>query len=168
MKINNIGISGHRPLRLGLDYSEKSQNLLKDFFVRRFDYYLTKNNIAPILNCGMALGSDCCAAWAFLELGLEYRAFVPFIGMESKWPVESQKKWRGLLDNAKEVRYISKEGYSPKKFIERDKAVVDASDLMFFLLDDKPEKSGTRHTFDYTIKQGIKYINLWEEFTRGL
>lgn len=80
----------------------------------------------------------------------------------------TQKKWRGLLDNAKEIRYISEEGYSAKKFIERDKAVVDASDLMVFLLDDKPEKSGTRHTFDYCIKQEIKYINLWPEFIREI
>lgn len=162
--MKTIGISGHRPPRLGLDYSEKSENLLKEFFVRKFDYYFKKNNSFPILNCGMALGSDCCAAWAFLELGLEYRAFIPFKGMESKWPFESQKKWHRLLDKALEVRYISKEGYSAKKFIERDKAVVNASDLMVFLLDDKPEKSGTRHTFDYCIKQGIKYINLWPEF----
>lgn len=161
-------ISSHRFPRLGLDYSEKSENLLKDFFVRKFNDYFVKNNTVAILNCGMAQGSDSCAAWAFLELGLEYRAFIPFKGMESKWPKETQKKWYRLLDNAKEVRYICEGGYDPKKFIERDKAVVDSSDLMVFLLDDKPEKSGTGHTFNYCVKQEVKYINLYPEFIRGV
>jgi len=76
--------------------------------------------------------------------------------------IETQKKWKKTLDKAIDTKYICEPGYKPSKFIERDKAVVNNSNLMFFLLDDKPEKSGTRHTFEYCVKQGIEYVNLWE------
>jgi uncharacterized phage-like protein YoqJ len=109
----------------------------------------------------MAQGSDICTTSAFLEMGYKFDAFVPFKGMESKWPTDSRRKWRSLLDNAKTVRYICQDGYAAWKFLKRDEVVVDSSDLMFFLLDDKPEKSGTRHTYNYAVKQGKQLINLW-------
>ena len=164
MRIEKVGISGHRPLRLLLDYSEESEILLRNFFIQYFDKYFEKHGIAPILNSGFAQGADIQAAYAFMELGLEYDAYLPFNGMELKWPTNAQKKWRDLLDMARNVYYICDGGYASWKFLRRDEAVVNNSDLMFFLLDDKPEKSGTRHTYEYTVKQGIKLENIFEEW----
>jgi uncharacterized phage-like protein YoqJ len=163
-----IGISGHRPPRLGLSYTKKDEEKLEEFFIQEFTNYFNKNPGDYELNSGGAQGTDQAAAIAFQSLGLPYNLLLPFNGMDAKWPSEAQKKFSDLLDNAKTVRYICQDGYAAWKFLKRDEAIVDNSDLMFFLLDNKPEKSGTRHTFDYCIKQEIKYINLWPEFIREI
>jgi uncharacterized phage-like protein YoqJ len=92
-----LGITGHRPPGLGCGYDipnpvyDKIYKALKDKF----------NELSPEkIISGMALGTDQWAACAAIELGIPFIAAVPFDGQDSKWPNESRKKFKFLLDSA--------------------------------------------------------------------
>lgn len=107
----------------------------------------------------MALGTDQWAAWAAMELNIPFIAAVPFEGQESKWPKESQQKFKILLDSAAEVVIVSPGGYAPEKMHLRDRWMVDNSDQLLGVWNGQ-EYGGTFGTIRYAQKQ----INKGREF----
>lgn len=90
-------VTGHRPQRLGLTYSERDRRLLARFALTTLG---TCCDLDATLLTGMALGWDQACAEAAQSLDMPYIAAVPFEGQESTWPEEAQRRYRQLIDSA--------------------------------------------------------------------
>lgn len=124
----------------------------------------------------MALGVDTWAAEAVLLCGHltnpehhQYRliAVIPFVGQQNKWPIESQLKWTKIIHKADDLFFVDKEGYAPWKLTNRNKWMVDRSDVVIAVWDGE-KKGGTYHCVSYAEKQGKKIINLWPDIQKSL
>lgn len=101
---------------------------------------------------GMALGTDQWAAEAAMELGIPFIAAVPCDGQDSMWPDESKRKYQVILDSAAEVVVVSPGPYAPAKMHERDRWMVDHSDMLLGVWSGV-RKGGTFGTIRYAEKQ---------------
>jgi uncharacterized phage-like protein YoqJ len=111
---------------------------------------------------GMAIGWDQVLAEACIDVGIEYRAYVPFKGQESKWPPNAQSVYNSLLDNASEVKYVCEEGYAPWKMQKRNEAMVDDSDLVLALWNGT--EGGTGNCIKYAQSKNKRITNLWPAY----
>ncbi len=149
--------TGHRPPKLGLDYSKASDDLLRNFVVEE----LKKLPGVTTIISGMATGYDQALAEAALVLGIPLWAVPAFQGMEAKWPKSGQKRYRDILLRADQVDYPSLPGYAPNKFAVRDRFMVDNCSSLLALFDENEQVSGTGITVGYARKIGIPVLNLW-------
>jgi uncharacterized phage-like protein YoqJ len=152
--------TGHRPPRLGLTYSTDDHNLLVGFVRKE----LAKLEGVNMVLTGGAQGFDQALYAAAWELGIPYTVAVPFVGQEVKWPEDAKRFYQAMLDDAADVVIVCDGGYAGWKFVQRDKWLVDHSDVLWALLDDRPEKSGTRHTVEHAVENNKPVTNLWERF----
>ncbi len=153
------GVTGHRPLRLGLGYDKPDRDRLYRFFASIMDSFPAESPSAII--SGFAQGWDATAAtWAIVKK-VPLIAAIPFKGQEKAWPAEAQLRYQKMLGYAKEVHYITDGGYSKEAFLLRDNWVVDRADAMIALYDGQG-KSGTAHTVGYATSAGKLIINCWD------
>ncbi len=156
MKPLVIAGTGHRPPKLGLDYSERSCRKLREFISISLVCMQPKEVIS-----GMATGFDQALAEAALILKIPLTCAVAFEGMESKWPSDGKKRFKDILAGATKIHVVSPGSYAAWKFITRDKWMVDNAELMLALFDDSEPQSGTGQTVAYAVKQGRPVVNLW-------
>lgn len=76
--------TGHRPDKLG-GYSKEAGDAL---FTVASDY-LQKTQPSLVISGG-ALGWDTELALAAISLGIPLSVYIPFLGQDSVWPIESQ------------------------------------------------------------------------------
>lgn len=144
----NIGITGHRPSRLGNEYNGNGP----------YSTYLRSELLKVIkimkpvkIISGMALGFDTIAAELALAHNISLIAAIPFMGQEIKWPKSSQDKYyQILLDSLTTREYISGPGYSKEKMFKRDEWIVDNCDHLVAAWDGT-ESGGTYHTLKYAM-----------------
>jgi uncharacterized phage-like protein YoqJ len=108
---------------------------------------------------GGALGVDTWAGEIVAELrGIYLREYnirlylelySPFEGQEGNWPDESKIRYYDLMARCDKVVEVCEPGYAPWKMIVRDKAMVDASDLVIAVFNGT--SGGTKHTVDYAM-----------------
>lgn len=117
---------------------------------------------------GMATGWDMAVAFAAMVTNRPFHAYVPFEGQSRLWSRTDQEAYRGLLDEAADVRVISPVERR-SAYAERDQAMVDAltgpDDRMIALWLGDPN-SGTALTLDYADGWLIPWTNYREEFLR--
>lgn len=115
---------------------------------------------------GMATGWDLAVAAAAMLTNRPFHAYVPFAGQERLWSRADQEMYRGLLDDAAEVRVISPI-QTKAAYIERDQAMVDAltgaDDRMIALYGSDP-RTGTGQTLAYADGWMIPWTNYMGEF----
>lgn len=150
--------TGHRPPRLGLDYSKDSRKWLINFVLP----HLKELCPAKVISGG-AQGFDQALAGAAYLLDIPFIVAVPFKGQEKKWPAPAQDSYRKMCSLAEEVVVVCEGGYANSKFIERDKWMVDHADKVVALYDGQG-KSGTGATVEYAIKQEKEIFNLWDSW----
>jgi uncharacterized phage-like protein YoqJ len=155
-----ISFTGHRPQRLGLDYSDKSNLILKNFVIDNLPSLGLK--IDKILSGG-ATGFDQAVAEAAIDLSIPYVIALPFKDMDAKWPKDGRDRFKKLLDKATEVLYICEGGYANWKFFIRDEYLVKNCNTLIALYDGK-EGSGTSLTVKSANTLKIPVINLWEKW----
>lgn len=107
---------------------------------------------------GGALGVDTWAAEIVLNLRDTYPIttdlYMPFTGQERMWNAESKKRYYKIRDACNGVVVCCDEGYAAWKMLARDKAMVDASDLVIAVWNGDLGRSGTGHTVAYAQKKG--------------
>jgi predicted Rossmann fold nucleotide-binding protein DprA/Smf involved in DNA uptake len=143
-----IAGTGHRPDRLGIDYSEASNRLLRDF---ARDELAKLEGITGVIS-GMATGWDQALA----------EAAVPVLGMESRWPPDGRARFHEILTRAARIEYVPGGEPANWKFLARDRWMVDNADGLLALYDGGDAKSGTGYTVTYAEGQGKPVINVWE------
>jgi uncharacterized phage-like protein YoqJ len=163
--------TGHRPPRLGLDYSPESNRLLTEFVEHEL---ALMQGVTRVIS-GMANGFDQALAHAALLLKLELICALPFVGQEQTWPAEGQRRYHAILDQASEVIIVSQGCYGGRKdnwkYEARDRWMVDQANLLMALLDDQSSRSGTRTTVEYAVRRGVTIChvwNAWQAFRSGV
>lgn len=153
-----IGISGHRPNRLG---GYESDNPTRDMIVAKLSSILGKMNNEPpgvMVIVGMSMGADFWAAHVCIDLEIPFIAAVPFEGQETKWSKGTQEEYRYLLTKAAKVVMVSEGGFEPRKMLIRNEWLVEKSDQVIVVW--TGERSGTGHTAYTAFKEGKPLIRL--------
>lgn len=151
-----IAGTGHRPNKIG-GYSAQADQL-------RFDlahWFLSHTRPASVIS-GMALGWDMALAEAALALEIPFVAAVPFAGQESMWPLESQERYRALMQRADAVHIVSRGDYSSAKMQRRNEWMVDNCTHVVALWDGSP--GGTANCVAYANKVRRDGWNLWAQY----
>jgi uncharacterized phage-like protein YoqJ len=162
-----VSATGHRPPVLFKEnpYSKEHKRLLTNFAKEELKKLINLEKIEIIMGC--AQGWDSAVGFGAYELDIPYIAAVPFDGMHTKWPKDSQKEFEFLLRKAKEVVYVCEAGYANWKFYERDKWMVDrANDILALYNGTTDKHSGTRITVEYAQSINKPIINTWEEWMK--
>lgn len=161
-------VTGHRPDKLG-GFSDHAQRQLY-LFAREVVRDSDAAKYEGVVVTGMAQGWDMAIARACINLGVDFEAYVPFDGQELLWPERAQKEYRHVLSFAKEVKVISKGGYSPKKMFLRNYAMVDDTPVTVSLWNGD-RIGGTWDAVQYTQEVNHDLINVWDywkDFKKGL
>ena len=130
-----IGITGHRPPRL------KGQEKLIEHWIEEQLINLRAVYKNIILVTGMAAGVDQIAALAAIKLGVGVKCFFPY---KHKLSITEQY----IVENAAEVRYFAEQYTGRGVYLNRDRALVDESDIMLVVFDGRPI-GGTYYTVEY-------------------
>jgi uncharacterized phage-like protein YoqJ len=151
-----IAITGHRPDKLGGDYTYTSP-LIKNIEYKLQDLIDTYQPDEMI--SGMALGIDTVWAQLAIENDVALTAAVPFKGQELMWPKPAQDLYNILLKRAANVFYICDPGYAAWKMQKRNEWMVDNSELLIAVWDGST--GGTFNCVQYAIKQkrGLIQVN---------
>jgi hypothetical protein len=119
-----------------------------------------------LLITGMATGWDMAMAIAAMIRNTPFHAYLPFEGQARNWSRTDQDAYRGLLDEAEDVRVISSTE-SRRAYYERDVAMVDAltgpEDRLLALWLGDPN-SGTAITIDYAMDWLVPWTNYRDQF----
>ena len=123
---------------------------------------------ASCFRAGGAMGFDTLAALKVLELREEYpqialHLYLPCRDQTRGWDEMSRRAYRYVLERADQVRYIS-ENYTPTCMLQRDRALVDGSDLCLAYC--TRNRGGTFYTCSYACKTDVTLRNLYDELPR--
>ena len=115
--------------------------------------------------CGGALGFDILAGEAVVTLRQTYPDIrlcmvLPCRDQDALWKEKDRLRYRALLDRADEITYIA-ETYSPHCMMQRNRRLVDASDVCLCYL--TRGSGGTFYTVKHAVQKGISVINLAED-----
>lgn len=153
-----VAFTGHRPDKLG---GYAVHNPMRDRLMVKLSLRLFQLRAEhPDLSCisGMALGFDQWAAGECVRLGIPFEAAVPFVGQESRWPAESQKRYHELLAKATTISVICEGDYAGWKMQRRNEWMVDHGNLLVAAWDRTP--GGTANCVEYATKIGKPVENL--------
>lgn len=119
---------------------------------------------------GGAIGYDMLATLKLLELkeqlpsyGLRLQLCLPCRDQTRGWDEPSRRAYQYILDRADGVHYTA-ELYTPSCMLERDRRLVDGSDVCLAYC--TRNRGGSFYTCSYALKQGVELINLADFFAR--
>ena len=119
------------------------------------------------LYIGMALGFDTACAVVACHLEIPFHACLPCSNQSERWAQEDQNIYLALVRGcARTTHYVSAKKYDEKCMQNRNKYMVDRSDLGIALFNGK--RGGTRHCLDYAQGVGVPFRNLWQNYTKYL
>lgn len=158
-----FSFTGHRPDKLG-GYSPQAQTQLVKFANKTIKYMIHKYDGDISCIVGMALGWDQAVALACIENNIPFKAYIPFKGQESAWTASAQKEYHRILNyiGPQNVMYVCEPGYESWKMQERNKAMVDDSNILVALWNGSP--GGTANCVRYANDIERKVVNIWNSW----
>lgn len=158
--MKSCAFTGYRPHKLpfGDDESHPDCERLKQ---RLFceTLRLTREGVCVFIS-GMARGVDMWAAEIVLQLrdtlpSREIRlwAAIPYDRQANGWSPEEQVRYRGILDQADRIEYISHD-YFNGCLQKRNRWMIDQSTHLIAVYDGQP--GGTKSTLDYARRKGLE------------
>lgn len=156
MRKHRCCFTGHRPDKLTV--SEQAVICALEHEIR-----LAIRDGYNVYLSGMAMGTDIWAAEIIIKLrnkeGLPLKliAASPFEGFEKRWPMEWQRRYRAVMDEADLIRFISP-SYHRDCFQIRNMWMVRHSSRVIAVFNG--EKGGTKNTIDYANRHGIPVRNV--------
>ena len=167
---NSCAFTGRRPKSFPWKYDETARDcvLLKQVLAAQIAE-LADQGVTDFLS-GMALGADVWSAQVVLDLQRKYPAIglhciLPCEGQEIKWTVPAQKQYNAILEQAREVVYVSRE-YTSNCMLKRNHYLVDHSGVLLAVYNGV-QRSGTGATVNYARKLGREIIVL-DPLTRSV
>jgi len=155
-----LAATGHRPDKLG-GYTVPARARLVRFAEQILPRYAPSSFVS-----GMALGWDTATALACLSLRIPLTCAIPFAGQELRWPEESQRVYRWILDRASNVVIVSPGAYAPHKMDLRNRWMVDNCDRLLALCNGT--NGGTANCLHYADAVRRDYSNPWHEWLRWI
>lgn len=110
-------ITDHRPTRFCFGYNENHPlcKKIKECLFEQFQMLHSRENVQTFF-VGGALGVDMWAGEQLLALkeksgyeNIEIIVAIPFVGHDSKWPEQSQKRLKSLIQKATNCIVVSQE-----------------------------------------------------------
>lgn len=150
-----VGGTGHRPGKMPGTQREISALLFKRLTSIRCEH--------PDLLCisGMAVGFDQWLTEICIGLGVPFIAAVPFLGQETRWPLDVQRHYHELLAKAQRVHIVCEGPFAGWKMQRRNEWIVDNCDYLIAGWNLQP--SGTENCIRYAKKVG----RLWENILQS-
>lgn len=156
-----IAITGHRPNKLGNDYSLNSpliKNIKKEL-QKLIDHYKEISTTPLILISGMALGIDTLWALLAIENNLKLIAAIPCIGQQDMWPMTSQNRYNTILSQPNvERHYVTQQPYSMGCMQKRNMWMVNECDVLIAVFDGTT--GGTYNCVHYAMSQSKTIITI--------
>lgn len=149
-----IMVTGHRPPKIGgYDYYNSTRVKIRKKIEEILKQY---NDVVGI--SGMALGVDQDFCEVCNILSIPFLAYIPFKGQEKKWPPKSQLVYNRLLEQAKEIKIISRGEYTPIKMQIRNEAMARDCDMAIAVWD--RSSGGTANCVKYleSIEKEIIFV----------
>ena len=150
--------TGHR--KINTEHAEAVKNKLMEII----DLFAQNHELT--FRAGGAVGFDTLAALCVLEKRKEYPENIrlvlclPCRNQTKGWDVESVEIYDFIKKEADEV-VVLREEYTKDCMLERNRYMVDGSDVCIAYCNDKnSRRGGTAYTVRYAEKQGLKIINL--------
>lgn len=148
--------TGHRDFSWGED--KKKMEELSEKTEQAIDAAVSKGVRHFI--CGNAIGVDSLAA----QMVLDKKKENPKIFLEIAVPFENHNAdvtlCRDICKKADLVHVVSDAKDRRSAFYERNRYMVDNSDLLIAVYEPKREKSGTAHTIRYAETKGLEIIRI--------
>ena len=178
-----IGVTGHRPEKLGGDYYEVNSLTNIEIVQMMMRFILNKVCHDPILGVfktsekvklitGMALGADLLFAETALLLKNMYpdrfilECAVPCYNHTSRWQDKKViKRYNEILEEADSVKIVSERNYDDYVMQIRNEYIVDNSDVLLAIWNGS--KGGTRNCVEYAMKTDIE-IQRYHPTTKSL
>ncbi len=120
-----VAVVGHRPPELG----GYDANLLQATLQRRLGDILAAQQQLDddlVLVTGLQLGTEQLAAEAAIDRGIPFVAVQPFPDPDARWPSESKRSYRRLLDAALDVLLLQKKPVKTNDDVRRAMGQRDA------------------------------------------
>jgi uncharacterized phage-like protein YoqJ len=156
-----LSVTGHRPDKLG-GYGEKNRKLLIEYAMESLDFIDADYTVEKVLT-GMALGWDQAIAEACIRLDRPFVAVIPFYEQPLRWPEESRKRYKELLNCAEKVICPSNSmGYAVYKMQLRNEYMVDQSSYVLALWNGSD--GGTKNCVEYARKKNVPIVNCWRDW----
>lgn len=152
--------TGHRPSKLG------GYDVKVDLTLKGVAHGALERLNATVVISGMALGWDMAIAEAAILINIPLRAYLPFVGQESIWPKESQKRYNRILAKAQSIVICSKEGYAGWKMSKRNQAMVDDCEALLALWNGDTF-GGTYNCVKYALRKKKLIDNVWETYVNA-
>lgn len=159
-------ITGHRPTRFCFGYNENHPlcKEIKERLFEQFQMLYDRENVQTFF-VGGALGVDMWAGEQLLALkeksgyeNIEIIVAIPFVSHDSKWPEQSQKRLKSLIQRATNCIVVSQEA-NTASYKKRNCYMVDHADFLVGVFDNaKQMRSGTAQTVNYALRQGKQII----------
>ncbi|MBD5153455.1 MAG: DUF1273 domain-containing protein [Oscillibacter sp.] len=158
----SCAFSGHRPHKFPWKDNEDDPRCitLKETLTEQIKA-LVKAGVTDYYSGG-ADGVDCWASLIVLDLRkknptLKLHCVLPHEGQADKWSDSAQKRYHSILKQADTVDYVSRDYYDGC-MIDRNHRLVDSTDLLLAVYNDKVRRSGTGATVNYARKMGREII----------
>jgi hypothetical protein len=150
-----VGITGHQRLKDASAWQWVKQEIEK----------VLMQMSRPIIGItSLAIGADQTFAQSIIENGGILNLVIPFAGYENKFEHGyNREKYQELFNLASEVEILPRAGSDEESYYEAGKRVVDISDILIAVWDDKPAAGlgGTGDIVKYAkdVGKSIVHIN---------
>lgn len=144
-----ISGTGHRPNKLGNDYTYKSplcQNIMK-CCIKLIETYKPSEIIS-----GMALGFDTMWALMALKCHIPLICAIPHPNQHKVWPKASRDLYERILSHAESIVYVTSGPYEKGCEQKRNEWMVDRGNLLFGIHDGS--FGGTYNCIEYAKDRG--------------
>lgn len=174
--MKRIGVSGHRPNRLGgYDWDNQYNKAIRSYFRDVLTELLEQSvDEKYTVISGMALGFDQFIADVVVQLKEKYKgrlfleAAIPFYNQHTVWQEHDVSRYQYLLDNVDSLFYVDslpsyeieevpQREYHVKKLFKRNEYIVDTMDFGLALYNGSSE-GGTASFIKYAEKKAKQVI----------
>ncbi len=154
--------TGHRPADLESSYGYDFHSNSWKHIISTTKKVLLDLNPKYVIS-GMALGYDQALAISVLQLqnegyNIKLIAAIPCKDQEKNWTKDSQTLYKAILDRCYKVKYVSNKSYTSDCMMNRNKFMVDNSQVVIAMFTGKP--GGTANTVNYAKSKDVKIINI--------
>lgn len=158
--MSTIAFTGHRPNKLGNDYTYTSP-LVKSIRTSIISDILNEPG-PPHFIVGGALGIDTLAALIAIDLEIPFTLAAPCRDQDALWPAPSRLLYQEIMSKAARVVFVHDGPYEPWVMQKRNEWMVDQltepDDYLYAVWNGTP--GGTANCIKYANRQGVEIHHL--------